>query len=62
MATTAINSTDSKPITYTMLVIFTVNPESHENLQDQQAIRDEATSWLESLAARVEGICVRKAG
>lgn len=61
MAATA-NTTDNKQATtYTMLVIFTVSPESHDNLQDQQAIRDEAASWLESLDAKVHGVSIRKA-
>lgn len=58
-------SNDGQPVvigcvlTTSMLVIFTVNPDSHENLQDQQAIRDEAASWIEGLDARVEGVCER---
>ena len=43
------------------LVIFTVAPGSDEHLQDQQAIRDEAESWLTSLDAKVHGVNVRKA-
>ena len=35
-------------ITYAMLLIFTVTAESHENCRDQQAIRDEAQSRIES--------------
>ncbi len=49
------------PTTYAMLVIFTVDANSHENLHDQQAMRDEAQSWLESLDAKVHGVCVRAA-
>jgi len=60
MATT-LNNADTKTVTYAMLVIFTVHPDSHENLQDQQAMRDEARSWLESLDATVCGVSVRKA-
>lgn len=59
MATT-LHTTENKTTTYAMLVIFTVHPESDEQLQDQQAIRDEARSWLESLDASVQGVCIRK--
>jgi len=51
----------TQPTTYTLLVIFTVDERSHENLQDQQAIRDEAASWIESLNASVRGVSIRKA-
>jgi hypothetical protein len=62
MATT-INTTANpdQTITYAMLVIFTVDANSHKNLHDQQAIRDEAASWIESLDATVHGVSVRKA-
>jgi hypothetical protein len=43
------NLTGGQPITYAMLVIFTVHPENDEQLHDQQAIRDEAQSWLKGL-------------
>lgn len=56
------NTTDNAPTTYTMLVIFTVHPDSDDNLHDQQAIRDEAQSWLESLDATVHGVNIRKSG
>ena len=55
-----LQTTETKPTTYTMLVIFTVHPESDQNLHDQQAIRDEAQSWLESLNATVHGVSIRK--
>jgi hypothetical protein len=42
-------------------VVFTVDAGSDEHLQDQQAIRDEAASWIESLDATVHGVTVRKA-
>jgi hypothetical protein len=62
MATTQnIIANQNRPTTYTLLVVFTVDEHSHENLQDQQAIRDEAASWIESLAAKVRGVSVRKA-
>ncbi len=35
-----LNTADNATTTYSMLVIFTVHPDSHENLHDQQAIRD----------------------
>jgi len=60
MATTATIATN-QPVTYTLLVIFTVDPSSDEHLHDQQAIRDEAESWLASLDATVHGVNIRKA-
>jgi hypothetical protein len=39
---------------------LTVDPHSDEHLHDQQGIRDEAASWLESLDATVHGVSVRK--
>ena len=62
MATTHNDTaSQTKPTTYTLLAVFTVDEHSHENLQDEQAIRDEAASWIESLAAPVRGVSVRKA-
>lgn len=55
--TTEINT----PTTYAMLVIFTVDGNSHENLRDQQAMRDEARSWLEGVGATVHGVNIRPA-
>ncbi len=60
MATTA-NNTENKSVTYAMLVIFTVDARSDAHLQDTQAIRDEAESWIASLDATVHGVSVRKA-
>ena len=60
MATTA-TTTSNQPVTYSLLVIFTVDPSTAENLQDQQSIRDEAESWLSSLDATVHGVNIRKA-
>jgi hypothetical protein len=60
MATTA-TTTQNQPVTYSLLVIFTVDPCSGEHLQDQQAIRDEAARWLASLDATVHGVNIRKA-
>ena len=60
MAMTA-TITPNQPVTYTLLVIFTVNPCSDEHLQDQQAIRDETESWLASLDATVHGVNIRQA-
>lgn len=54
-------TTDNQPVTYAMLVIFTVHPESDQALHDQQTIRDEAQSWIESLDATVQGVCIRRA-
>jgi hypothetical protein len=50
MATTA-TTTSNQPVTYSLLVIFTVDPSTDEHLQDQESIRDEAESWLASLAS-----------
>lgn len=60
MATTP-NNTENKTTTYAMLVVFTVGPNSDDNLQDQLAIRGEVQSWLESLNAGVKGVCLRRA-
>lgn len=60
MATTeTTNAHSSQATTYSLLVVFTVNPRTHEHLQDPQAIRDEATSWLQSLDATVSDVTVR---
>jgi hypothetical protein len=62
MATTLqIVRNQDQTITYALLVVFTVDARSDEHLQDQQAIRDEAASWIESLDATVYGVSVRKA-
>ena len=53
--------TPNQTVTYTLLVIFTVDPRTDEHLQDAQAIRDEAESWITSLDATVHGVSVRKA-
>ena len=45
--------------TYSVLVVFTVDPHRDEHLQNPQAIRDEATSWLHSLDATVHHVTVR---
>ena len=55
-----LQTTDTRT-TYALLVIFTVHPESERHLRDQQGIRDEAQSWLESVGATVHGVNVRKA-
>ena len=60
MAMTA-TTTPNEPVTYALLVIFTVDPGTHERLQDQQAIRDEAHGWLAGLDATVHGVNIRKA-
>ena len=60
MAMTA-TITPNQTVTYTLLVIFTVDPRTDEHLQDTQAIRDEAESWITSLDATVHGVSVRKA-
>ena len=60
MATTA-TTTPNQSVTYALLVIFTVDRCTGENLQDQQAIRNEAHGWLTSLDATVHGVNIRKA-
>ena len=60
MATTA-TTTPNHPVTYALLVIFTVDPYTGKHLQDQQSIRDEAARWLASLDATVHGVNIRKA-
>lgn len=60
MAMTA-TTTPNQPVTYTLLVIFTVDSSTHERLQDQQAIRDQTHGWLASLDARVHGVNIRRA-
>ena len=60
MATTA-TTIPNQPVTYSLLVIFTVDASTDEHLHDQQAIRDEAESWLASLDATVHGVNIRKA-
>ncbi len=60
MATTS-TTTENKPVTYAMLVVFTVDASSDEHLRDADAIRDEAESWIAGLDATVKGVCVRKA-
>lgn len=60
MATTP-TTTENPTVTYALLVIFTVDANSDEHVQDQQSIRDEAASWISSLNATVEGVNVRKA-
>jgi hypothetical protein len=56
-----LQTTDTRTTTYALLVIFTVHPESERHLRDQQGIRDEAQSWLESVGATVHGVNVREA-
>ena len=60
MAATA-TTPPNEPVTYTLLVIFTVDPRTQEHLHDQQAIRNEAHGWLASLDATVHGVNIRKA-
>ena len=60
MATTS-TTTPNQPVTYSLLVIFNVDPSTDEHLHDQQAIRDEAENWLASLDATVHGVNIRKA-
>ena len=39
------------PTDRTVVVTFTVTEDTDEHLQNEQAIKDEFTSWLESLKA-----------
>jgi hypothetical protein len=59
--TTTQATTETRPITYTLLVVFTVDEHSGESLRDTASIRDEAASWLDSLNATVRGVSVRPA-
>lgn len=62
MATTQTTTARSEEATtYLMLVVFTLDARIEEHLRDQQVLRDEATSWLQSLDATVHGVSVRKA-
>jgi hypothetical protein len=45
---------------YTVIVKFTVTDATDEHLQHEQTIKDEITSWLESLKAEVEDVSVDK--
>ena len=47
-------------MTYTATVTFTVTEGSDDHLHDTQAIKDEITSWLESLKADVENVAVKE--
>lgn len=60
MATTA-TTTPNESVTYALLIIFTVEPRTHEHLQDQQTIRENAQRWLTGLDAKVRGVNVRRA-
>ena len=42
MATTT-TTTSNQPVTYSLLVIFTVDPSTDEHLQDQQSIDRKST-------------------
>ena len=59
--TTTTTDTPNQPATYSLLVIFTVDARRDEHLRDQQAIRDEAISWLQSLDSTVHGVNIRRA-
>ncbi|MGE3336004.1 MAG: hypothetical protein AB7I36_20380 [Rhodospirillaceae bacterium] len=56
-----LNTTETRTVTYAMLVIFTVPTGAAAQMQDTQVMRDEAQSWLESLDATVHGVNIRKA-
>ena len=43
-------------ITYSLHVVFTRDADSDSSLDDAPAIRDEITSWLESLGATVHHV------
>ncbi len=47
-----------KSQTITITVAFTVHPATDEHLQNEQNIKDEITSWLESLKATVQTVTV----
>jgi|KBSSwiS6_1023812.scaffolds.fasta_scaffold309048_1 hypothetical protein len=48
------------PRTFTLVVTFTVTDPDRDGLRDEQAIRDEVRSWLESLRAQVRKLSVRR--
>lgn len=45
---------------YTVIATFVVHEHTDEHLQTEQAIKDEITSWLESLRATVQKIEVTR--
>jgi hypothetical protein len=45
-------------ISYSLHIVFTRDAGSDANLDDDRAIRDEATSWLQSLGATVHVVTV----
>jgi hypothetical protein len=47
-------------MTYTATVTFTVTEDTDEHLQNEQAIKDEITSWLEDLKADVKDVTVKE--
>ena len=60
MATTETTTGDRNPsTTHSLFVMFTVDRSGDEHLENPQAIRDEMTSWLESLGAVVHEVRVR---
>lgn len=46
--------------TYTVTITFVVDADTDEHLRDEQTIRDEIQSWLESLKATVKSIEVTR--
>ena len=46
--------------TFTVTVRFTTPLDSDDHLRDEQAIRDEVQSWLESLRATVHGVTIHR--
>lgn len=49
-----------RPRVVTVTVRFTVHADSDPHLQSEAAIRDEITSWLESLRATVQTVVVHR--
>lgn len=48
----------TRDTTYTLVVVFSVTRDRDGDLRDPAAIRAEAQSWLESLAATVHRVAV----
>lgn len=62
MSNTATPQTPTTKTTiYELRIVSTVDSQSDEHLQSEQAIRDEASSWLESLNGTVERVSLGKA-
>jgi hypothetical protein len=50
----------AQPSIRSLRVVFTLDAATAASLDDDQALRDETTSWLESLGATVHSVTVAK--